>query len=218
MSHVVDAQGQRKGLRLVAPGTIIAFAGPRVPTGWHICNGTNGTPDLTDRFIVGDTAVGTGTAGGTQSVETGLVHTGFALADHSAHTPTQPAAHSAHGVTQPAAHSSHAAVQAGDHGTHASGGAHTHNAHTLSADGSVAVATNKLVGPTTHSTDGAHTHDAHSAHAGFGVNAHSAHAGFAVTAHSAHTGFGVDAHSVHGITQAGNHLLKAFKCVLLMKL
>lgn len=218
MSHVVDAQGQRKGLRLVAPGTIIAFSGPRVPSGWAVCDGTLNTPDLRDRFIVGDTAVGTGTAGGTESAETGLTHTGFALANHSNHSPTQPAAHSAHVVTQPADHSAHSPTQADTHATHASGGAHTHNAHTLAADGSTALATNKLVGPATHSSDGAHTHNAHPAHTTWGVNVHSVHAGFAVDAHSAHTGFGVDAHSVHGMTQAGNHLLRAMKLIYILKL
>lgn len=24
-----------------------------IPTGWHLCDGTNGTPDLRDRFIIG---------------------------------------------------------------------------------------------------------------------------------------------------------------------
>jgi hypothetical protein len=24
-----------------------------IPTGWHLCDGTNGTPDLRDRFVVG---------------------------------------------------------------------------------------------------------------------------------------------------------------------
>lgn len=217
MTVVIDAQGQRKGLRVVAPGTIIGFSGVRLPSGWNICDGTFGTPNLVDRFIVGDTAVGTGTAGGTESAETGLTHTGFALANHSAHSSTQPAAHSAHIVVQPADHAAHSPTQAATHPTHASGGAHTHDAHALIADGSIPVATNKLTGPATHSLDGAHAHNAHPAHTTWGVDVHSVHAGFAVDAHSAHTGFGVDAHSVHGITQAGNHLLKSMKLVYIIK-
>ena len=37
------------------PGSIIPWFGrPRdLPEGWHVCDGTNGTPDLRDRFIVG---------------------------------------------------------------------------------------------------------------------------------------------------------------------
>lgn len=36
-------------------GSIIMWAGAveTVPTGWQLCNGTNGTPDLRDRFVVG---------------------------------------------------------------------------------------------------------------------------------------------------------------------
>lgn len=35
--------------------SIIMWGGPvdQVPDGWHICDGTNGTPNLRDRFIVG---------------------------------------------------------------------------------------------------------------------------------------------------------------------
>lgn len=36
-------------------GSIILWHGSlaSVPTGWHLCDGTNGTPDLRDKFIVG---------------------------------------------------------------------------------------------------------------------------------------------------------------------
>jgi microcystin-dependent protein len=34
-------------------GMIMMFSGPSAPSGWAFCNGTNGTPDLRDRFIVG---------------------------------------------------------------------------------------------------------------------------------------------------------------------
>lgn len=215
---IYDGQGFRQDGQAVPFGLIIGFTGPRVPTGWAICNGTNGTPDLTDRFVVGDTVVSTGTAGGTESVEAGISHAGFALTNHSAHGVTQPSVHSAHSPTQPAAHSAHVVVQPDNHADHISDGAHTHDAHTMSADGSIAVVTNKLVGPAIHSLDGGHSHDPHSAHSGWGVDAHSAHAAFAVDAHSAHTGFAVDAHSAHGVTQADDHLLRAYKMVLLMKL
>lgn len=215
---ILTSQGQIKIVPSVPKGLIIAFYGTLLPEGWAICDGTLGTPDLTLRVLVGDTAVGTGTAGGTQDAVTGLTHSGFALTNHSDHSPTQPSAHSAHSVTQPSDHSNHTATQPATHPTHSSEGAHTHDAHTTSADGSAAIATNKLVGPATHSSDGAHTHDAHPAHSGWGVNAHSAHSGFAVDAHSAHSGFAVDAHSAHGITQADTHLYKVHKLAYIMKL
>ena len=34
-------------------GMIVMWSGSSVPTGWALCDGTNGTPDLRDRFIVG---------------------------------------------------------------------------------------------------------------------------------------------------------------------
>lgn len=68
----------------VLPGAIIAFSGMfdsdgyplNVSTGaadkgWHLCDGTNGTPDLRGRFILGASAShGVGTTGGEE--ETGL--------------------------------------------------------------------------------------------------------------------------------------------------
>lgn len=45
----------------VPAGGIIMYTGSTAPTGWAFCDGTNGTPDLTDRFIIG--------AGNTYSVD-----------------------------------------------------------------------------------------------------------------------------------------------------
>lgn len=40
------------GLGTVPIGGIIMWSGTTAPTGWAICNGTNGTPNLSGRFIV----------------------------------------------------------------------------------------------------------------------------------------------------------------------
>ena len=38
--------------KFIAPsGIISAFHGSEIPKGWVLCNGKNGTPDLTDKFI-----------------------------------------------------------------------------------------------------------------------------------------------------------------------
>ncbi len=37
----------------IPKGIIIPFTGTIIPDGWVICNGSNGTPDLKDRFILG---------------------------------------------------------------------------------------------------------------------------------------------------------------------
>ena len=40
---------------LVPPKGIIMFYGTEneIPTGWYLCDGNNGTPDLTDKFVIG---------------------------------------------------------------------------------------------------------------------------------------------------------------------
>lgn len=39
--------------RNIPKGLICMWSGSTVPTGWYLCDGTNGTPDLRDRFVVG---------------------------------------------------------------------------------------------------------------------------------------------------------------------
>lgn len=41
------------GFTEIPQGTIVMWHGVNIPNGWHICDGTNGTPNLRDRFIVG---------------------------------------------------------------------------------------------------------------------------------------------------------------------
>ncbi|MDD3096013.1 MAG: hypothetical protein PHD63_07215 [Candidatus Marinimicrobia bacterium] len=52
---------------LVPVGTIVMWYGTSatVPSGWHICDGTTGTPDLRDKFVVGaGTTYAKGATGG----------------------------------------------------------------------------------------------------------------------------------------------------------
>ncbi len=59
------------GLNLVPPGTIVMWSGSlnSIPDGWSLCDGTNGTPDLRDRFIVGaGGSYNVGNTGGIASV------------------------------------------------------------------------------------------------------------------------------------------------------
>ena len=56
---------------LVPPGAIIMWSGSinDIPVGWALCDGSNGTPDLRDRFIVGaGGAYNPGNTGGAKSV------------------------------------------------------------------------------------------------------------------------------------------------------
>jgi microcystin-dependent protein len=38
---------------LVPAGAIIMWSGASVPSGWALCDGTNDTPNLVNRFVVG---------------------------------------------------------------------------------------------------------------------------------------------------------------------
>jgi len=58
----ITADKLAPGLNLIPPGSIVMWSGSlaTIPSGWALCDGANGTPDLRDRFVVG--------AGGTYSV------------------------------------------------------------------------------------------------------------------------------------------------------
>ncbi len=77
---------ERLRLYLVPGGFIGMWSGSAetIPTGWALCDGTNGTPDLTDRFILGaGKGYASGTTGGaktaTPSVSAGSAKTGIGL-------------------------------------------------------------------------------------------------------------------------------------------
>jgi hypothetical protein len=55
-NHIADHATQQPAAASAIPaGTIIAWYAKNkpIPPGWAICNGTNGTPDLRDRFLRG---------------------------------------------------------------------------------------------------------------------------------------------------------------------
>jgi microcystin-dependent protein len=61
---------------LVPVGGIIMWSGTTVPTGWSLCNGSNGTPNLRNRFIVAAdslTKTGTTSQSGTSPYDPGDV-------------------------------------------------------------------------------------------------------------------------------------------------
>ena len=50
-------------------GLICMWSGSVIPTGWYLCDGTNGTPDLRDKFIVGSgNSYTIGATGGSDTV------------------------------------------------------------------------------------------------------------------------------------------------------
>jgi microcystin-dependent protein len=54
---------------VVPSGGIIMWSGhtSTIPSGWHLCNGSNGTPDLTNRFVMGAGSSNELTTGGSNS-------------------------------------------------------------------------------------------------------------------------------------------------------
>lgn len=64
----------------IPSGLIAMWSGKQIPTGWKLCDGQNGTPDLSDKFIMGaSTADNIGETGGndrvTLSIENLPAHT-----------------------------------------------------------------------------------------------------------------------------------------------
>ena len=77
-------------------GLIVMWGGliANIPSGWALCNGQNGTPDLRDRFIKGASSEPGGTGGAATHGHAGhtdhaaLTHSGAAVTDHAVTQPT----------------------------------------------------------------------------------------------------------------------------------
>jgi hypothetical protein len=79
----VSNNGVPSGCILLWSGSIIS-----IPSGWYLCDGTNGTPDLTDRFIVGaGAAYDVGNIGGSaNSIVVSHTHTATVTDPSHAHS------------------------------------------------------------------------------------------------------------------------------------
>lgn len=103
----------------VPAGGIIMWSGSTgsIPSGWFLCNGSNGTPDLRNRFVVGaGGSYGVGATGGADSVTLST---------------SQMPAHSHSGSTSSAGSHSHTFS-----GTTSTIGDHTHDEYHYSTNGS----------------------------------------------------------------------------------
>lgn len=72
-------------------GIICMWSGllANIPTGWALCDGLNGTPDLRGMFILGATGEPGQTGGAASHTHTShaaLAHSGVVVSDHAAHT------------------------------------------------------------------------------------------------------------------------------------
>lgn len=71
ITGAVTATQSDLNTRLVPSGVILMWSGSiaSIPSGWFLCNGANGTPDLRDRFVVGAGSTYTvGATGGAATV------------------------------------------------------------------------------------------------------------------------------------------------------
>jgi len=71
-------------------GVIVIWSGASsaIPSGWYLCNGTNGTPDLRDRFVVGagSTYVVGNTGGSKDAVVVSHTHTATSTVSDPGHS------------------------------------------------------------------------------------------------------------------------------------
>lgn len=139
----------KTAIALAFQGMIVLWSGAEgaIPTGWVLCDGTNSTPDLRDRFVVGaGTSYAVGATGGANSVASGSdgSHSHGGATGNYALTVAQIPAHS-HTTTHTyhANNSSGASAQgtvdgtvtgSGDLSTNNTGGSEAHS-HAISADG-----------------------------------------------------------------------------------
>ena len=124
----------------IPDGLICIWSGSEVPNGWLLCDGTNGTPDLADKFVLGGAIADIGTTAAQQDT---------AISNHSNHVFTQPDTHTwtaadtgtpslAESVTDDAA--SQVGVPESNHTheftpaskSHTGGAVDAHSAHTVS--------------------------------------------------------------------------------------
>ena len=115
---------QLTGLAGIPTGIITIWSGATnaIPTGWLICDGTNSTPDLRDRFIIGAGSTHSpGATGGSTSTGTSTL----SIAQLAAHTHTYTRANISGGAedNQP----SRVTLSTANTGSTGSGSTHTHS-------------------------------------------------------------------------------------------
>ena len=109
-------------------GMIMLWTGSAAPSGWAICNGSSGTPDLRDKFVMG--AGGSLPAGGGYKDAAIVSHSHTLSGTSAASSITGTAAASSISGTAAASSISGTAAASSLSGSVAAGGGHTHSAST----------------------------------------------------------------------------------------
>jgi len=136
-------------------GCILTWKGAVVdiPSGWQLCDGTNGTPNLRDRFIVGaGSNYAVGATGGSDSVT--LTAAQIPSHSHSFSASTSTGGNHAHGTTY-----------AGDHSHTVYASNSTGGVTSVKAENRVSAAEMLTGSPTTVAGGHTHTTDAQGNHA-----------------------------------------------------
>lgn len=133
----------------VPSGIIAMWSGAiaSIPSGWYLCNGANGTPDLRDRFIVGaGSTYAVGATGG--SASTTLTTANLPAHTHAITATTDSAGAHTHTITDPG-HTHGYTAAAGQNNVYPgnNGGAYATAATTASATTGISI-----------NSAGAHTH------------------------------------------------------------
>ncbi|MBN9525875.1 MAG: hypothetical protein J0H82_06725 [Alphaproteobacteria bacterium] len=164
LTDITGLNTQVGGLRanLVPKGAIVMWSGKSasdIPVGWKLCDGTDGTPDLREKFIAGAATLDeVGTTGGS-------FNAAITIAEAGGHTHTGVTAETTLTVAQLPAHS-HGTAGTGSGGTliQASGNSYGNtNNYLLAPGGAGAEFSSSTVGggnPHAHAItlDGRHTH------------------------------------------------------------
>jgi microcystin-dependent protein len=119
---------------LLPVGVIVMWSGSvaNIPSGWALCDGTNGTPDLRGRFVVG--AGGSYAVGANGGAETVTLTTAQIPAHGHSGSASSAGGHSHSGSTGSAGSHSHSMGGAGGHNhTTGSSGSHSHSGSANSA-------------------------------------------------------------------------------------
>lgn len=187
----------------VPSGVIVMWSGSIAPSGWALCDGTNGTPDLRNKFILGWGTRASGSTGGEESVTLTAPQSGVPAHTHT--TDTQNAPHS-HPLTQTDLAHTHSISPVG---SHAHGGKWIPYVNDIGVGGTGKTATQGGIGHDAIPFDGGHDHTAGYA---LGLHGHTVQSGNATHSHS------VNANAAANASQAHNNMPPYYVLAFIMKL